>query len=258
MTPIAPLNGDITGSWTGAQVTGLHFGSTSVPLSSTAPTSGQVLGWSGTKIVGVANGGAIIIQVNGTTTSASTPINFESGPGITIANPSAGNISISASGVTPQNYWVTGFYPNGTVGFGDNTESVEGITLTYPVSASKITISVQTADTNAGNLYSFGVFNSSGTLLAHVLPTALTTTGDITLSFNEGIVQFAAGQYYFGLTTSATAPAARVYASAAAQTFRSDIDLGATTGGAQPATITPPATVWTTYAGLQATFILHE
>lgn len=54
--------GDVVGTYAATEVTGLHFGSTGVPISGTAPTSGQLLFYNGTDIaaetiVPIANGG---------------------------------------------------------------------------------------------------------------------------------------------------------------------------------------------------------
>lgn len=48
--------GDVTGSYAATAVTGLHFGSTGIPLSATAPASGQCLQYNGTNILGGACG----------------------------------------------------------------------------------------------------------------------------------------------------------------------------------------------------------
>ncbi len=45
----------------------------------------------------LASGSSTEIQVNGVDTTAQTPINFESGPGILVTNPSAGNIQFTLS-----------------------------------------------------------------------------------------------------------------------------------------------------------------
>ncbi|MGH9352945.1 MAG: hypothetical protein ACRD2G_12420, partial [Terriglobia bacterium] len=49
--------GDVTGSYTSTTVTGLHFGSTGIALSSTTPTSGQCLEYNGTNISSAACSG---------------------------------------------------------------------------------------------------------------------------------------------------------------------------------------------------------
>jgi hypothetical protein len=48
--------GDVTGTYAATTVTGLHFGSTGIPLSSTAPTSGQCLSYDGASIGGTSCG----------------------------------------------------------------------------------------------------------------------------------------------------------------------------------------------------------
>ncbi len=48
--------GDVTGTYAATTVTGLHFGTQTAPLSSTALSSGQCLGYNGTNILGVTCG----------------------------------------------------------------------------------------------------------------------------------------------------------------------------------------------------------
>ncbi len=68
--------GDLAGSTNTTQtVVGLHFGATATPLSTTAPTSGQVLEWNGTNIVGATNSptGAIVQAPALASTNTITP-----------------------------------------------------------------------------------------------------------------------------------------------------------------------------------------
>lgn len=53
---VANPSGDVTGAYAATTVTGLHFGSTGIPLSPTAPTSGQCLSYDGTSIGGTSCG----------------------------------------------------------------------------------------------------------------------------------------------------------------------------------------------------------
>jgi hypothetical protein len=68
--------GDLAGSTNTTQtVVGLHFGTTATPLSTTAPTTGQVLEWNGTNIVGATNSptGALVQAPAAAATNTVTP-----------------------------------------------------------------------------------------------------------------------------------------------------------------------------------------
>lgn len=68
---IVPPAGDLGGSTTTPTVVQLHWGSTGIPLSATAPTSGQCVQYNGTSIVGAACGSGGGITCKGTATLVS-------------------------------------------------------------------------------------------------------------------------------------------------------------------------------------------
>ncbi len=100
-TQIPNPAGDVTGTYTATTVSGLHFGSTGIPLSTTAPGAGQCLTYNGTAITGAScgSGTAITLQTNGTNNASQTLLNLVAGTNVTLAN-SGGNVTISAAGGT--------------------------------------------------------------------------------------------------------------------------------------------------------------
>ena len=58
-TDLPNLGGDANGPFGGNSVTGLHFGSTAIPLSATAPTTSQFLQFDGSQLVGATPVGTV-------------------------------------------------------------------------------------------------------------------------------------------------------------------------------------------------------
>ncbi len=92
--------GDVTGTYSGTTVTGLHFGTNGYTLSSTALTSGQCIGYNGTNILGVTcgSGAGTTLETNGTNNSSQTALNLVAGSNVTLTNTSGGNVTIAATG----------------------------------------------------------------------------------------------------------------------------------------------------------------
>jgi hypothetical protein len=76
-----------------------------------------------------------------------------------------------------------------------------------------------------------------------------------TLPWKQGSTTLAPGRYYVGLTGSCTASCAGIGAAPAIVSFAVDLAGGKTTGGALPASLTPPADVWNT--GNQPMLVIH-
>jgi hypothetical protein len=93
------LTGDLGGGASSPIVTGIR----GIPFSSTAPTNGQFEQYNSSlnQWVPSALPSPPAFQVNGTAPSSQATINFQSGTNISVANPSAGNISIGLSGTIP-------------------------------------------------------------------------------------------------------------------------------------------------------------
>jgi hypothetical protein len=215
-----------------------YFASPTSLTSTAAPTNGQIL-------MG-ATGGAPVL---GTLTA---------GPNVTITN-GAGSVKISANGQPVLAYFATGGASTGaSQGAGQNVTALFGFLLPYNVTSSKITYDVTTAD-NTANAYDIGLFNNAGKLIVDLGAAAGTTfapaAGFRTLSWTQGSTNLPPGRYYLGFTTNCSSSCAAIGAATTYVSFAVNTSAGASTGGALPSTMTPPADVWDT--GNQPTIVIH-
>ncbi|HEV2382311.1 MAG TPA: hypothetical protein VG206_21300 [Terriglobia bacterium] len=140
-------------------------------------------------------------------------------------------------------YWTSAPVSGSVTIASANIEYVYGLIVPTPVVAGHIVLDVAVADTTPTDLYSVGIFNSSGSLVAHILPQAFTMMGVQTpIAFNEGTVTFSPGKYYIGLTGEATA--LKLSAIVATLIPLAATSEGATTGGNQITSFSPPADSW--------------
>ena len=145
-------------------------------------------------------------------------------------------------------YWASG-PAQGSVTIGSaNTEYVYGLVIPTAVVCGHIVLDVSMRDTNSSDLYSVGIFNASGTLIAHISPQAFTTNGvQSPIAFAEGTVTLPPGKYYLGLTGEAT-----VLALASVATTLIPLGAtseGSTSGGAQISSFSPPSDSWIATTG---------
>ena len=93
------LAGDLSNIAAAPKVTGIQ----GIPVSSTAPTNGQVHQFNSglNQWVSATLPSPPTFQVNGTNTTSQATVNIQSGTNITVANPSAGNVTVSLSGTIP-------------------------------------------------------------------------------------------------------------------------------------------------------------
>jgi hypothetical protein len=138
-----------------------------------------------------------------------------------------------------------------------NSLRVCAVIIPFAVSFSQIGIYMATGD-NSGDLYSVGLYNSSGVLVAHSTPASYTTSGDKTIATVEGLQTIQPGKYYFGWTGNASTAALGTI-NTGTDTPNSENNNGATTAsGAQVASFTPAADAWDGSAQSVYYFVLHQ
>jgi len=135
--------------------------------------------------------------------------------------------------------WMTRENGSGTYSFTttSNKASIQGAILNCPLTTTQITYYVIGAD-NTANTYDIGLYNSSGTLLAHTGPTAGTTFAPSastfkTISWTGGPVYLLPGKYYLATTTSCSSSCATMGAgnSTSGFTFYNNTSVSVTAGG---------------------------
>jgi hypothetical protein len=122
----------------------------------------------------------------------------------------------------------------------NNTLNVYGFSLLAQVRFSNITVYIGTAD-NANNC-DLGLYNSSGTLVAHIGAQHLPATNNQTFAIVGAPITLNPGIYFFATTSVATTAA--IYISggnAQAWAYSLNTSYGASVGGALPASIAAPA-----------------
>lgn len=117
-----------------------------------------------------------------------------------------------------------------------NTLWGESSVITCAVTFSKITINI--GSTDAVNNYDFGFYTPAGVLVAHIGAQTLPTTGYQTFSIVGGAQTVQPGQYVFVFTGAATTATLGFFNQTYAQL--SNRQFGSSSGGALPATFTPP------------------
>lgn len=193
-----------------------------------------------------ASGGAAF-QANGTALSSSSTINFESGSGVAVSNPSAGNVSIAEA---PAAMFFSGTHAGVNQAATANAIIASGFYLPYPVTFSHIAFVVNTADTTSGDHYDVGIYSHAGTLEADIGATAGTTafstTGSKDVVIAQASVTLPPGQYYFALTGNAATGAIDIDPCGSFLSITAS-SLGSSSGGALPSSLTPPADSFTTW-----------
>jgi fibronectin-binding autotransporter adhesin len=219
-----------------------YFSSPTVLTSTPSPANGQLL--------------------VGSTGNAPVLTTLTAGPNISITN-GPGSVTISSSGggggspTLP--FFVTASARNGaTQVLTQNVTKLWGFLLPYNVTTTEITYDITTKDSTV-NDYDIGIFNSTGSLVLDLGPTAGTafapTAAFHTLKWAQGSTSLAAGKYYIAITTNCKTACAVVGAVGSFISFAANASAGATTGGALPATLTPPADTWA--AGNQPVLVIQ-
>jgi hypothetical protein len=179
----------------------------------------------------------------------------------------SGASSLADSGVAAGPYsteWITAYRAGTATAFNTTGTKIElwGVTLQFPVNTSTLSYNVSGADTTS-NTYDLGIYNSSGTLVAHTGAIAGSTSmvsGAHSVSWsgtNPKTLQ--PGKYYLAITTSCTSSCATLSGdgSGAVVTFLSAGTV--TTSGTQgtlDSSITVPADSYT-WSGTMISFIVR-
>lgn len=141
-----------------------------------------------------------------------------------------------------------------------NTTLIWGVYFNQSITTNTVTYMVNTAD-NTANLYDLGLYNSSGTLVAHLGATAGTTFASsatvFSLNWTGGPFTLSAGKYYVALTTNCSTTCAKLFSGPTQFTFASAVSPtgGGTSGGALNASITAPADAFSGAGGIPSLVI---
>jgi hypothetical protein len=204
------------------------------------------------------NDGQLLIGSTGKSPVLGT---LQAGQNVTITN-GPGSVTISATGGgggTTLPFFVTGSGQASAKQAGAaNVTKVWGILLPFSVTTTRVTYDITAADNTAHN-YDLGIFSNSGTLLLNLGSTPGTTfapsKGFRSLSWVQGSITLAPGRYYLALTTDCSATCSALGGSPSFVSFAVNASAGSSTGGALPASITPPVDKWG--AGTQPVAILQ-
>jgi hypothetical protein len=114
---------------------------------------------------------------------------------------------------------------------------------------------------DASNQYSVGIYNSAGTLVAHIGPQSFPSTSVSNNVFvfveNPSVVVFNPGKYYLGFTGTGNTLTFNALASILIPLGVMSVGAG-TTGGNLPTPITPPTDSWTASGTTASAFALAQ
>lgn len=193
--------------------------------------------------------GPVVVQ------TGATPANNDcaqfSVSGSTVSVTDAGSPCASSSATS----YVVGFVSSGQAPSSNNAIDVSTVYLPN-IQFSHITVDVSTTDSSTSDFYSWGLYNTSGTVLCSFSAVNLTAGGAVDKSCSQGTVTLTAGNYIFAFTGNATT-AKVAYSGTAPLALSSAVSSTSSSGGALPSTISLPSSgvTYSSY-GLPA-IILH-
>ncbi|HWR36004.1 MAG TPA: hypothetical protein VN622_09070 [Clostridia bacterium] len=127
----------------------------------------------------------------------------------------------------------------GTLGFTSNQTRWYGINLPVSIAVSKVAVYVTTID--ATGTYRFAIYNSAGVRVLTTAAQTLPATGNVEISFSEGLTTLPAGKYRFALSSASSTAAI-----AATNSTKWSFGSGLVNASATPAaSFSPPADAWT-------------
>ncbi len=154
-----------------------------------------------------------------------------------------------AGASTPAGWPLSGYFTgqrNGSNwGCTVNGSRLIGIEIPAEISFGHLDFIVNAADTATGDLYDIGLYNSAGALQAHTGAINLTATGYQSLAIaGGGSVTIQPGKYYIAFGCGAATTAQLEANGSSSASFAVNVAGPATSAGALPATMTPPADAW--------------
>jgi len=225
-------------------------------------TSGNAVvsyrGFSQCSFDGATTAGDYVVASNSTAgdchdAGASRPVGPEVVGRVLSTNANSGTYSVFVTlepSVGPSQVpWFTQPTATGTASFltSSNVAKLYGVLYSNPapLTTTQVVYDVSTAD-NTSNNYDIGLYNSSGTLVAHIGTTAGTafaaSTGWKTLSWTSSAT-IKQGKYYLAITTNCTSSCAVLIGSSSGVglTFAAGVQESVTNGGTLPNSITIPS-----------------
>lgn len=179
------LNTDLAGTATAPTVVSLHFGSGAFPLSSTPPTTNQILSWNGTNIIGIANGFAgtgscqanqFVTSVNSGNPTCLQPSFTNLSGNISTSQMNNGSSASSSTFWRGDGTWQTVYSNGGSTTSVCSTTSSAGATCQTTVNLSRTE-----ADTN----YKVGATCVSPTQFPFIIGVSK-STGSVTVTLTNG------------------------------------------------------------------------
>jgi hypothetical protein len=248
----------ITEAWLGQGVYGSSGSSPSNVLLSASGGNGTNI--AGANLIlqggpgtGSSTGSSVVVKADSagsSGTGAHTPATVAtfSSSGLALNTPLAA--ASGGFGTGAQTEFILGRTEGSSFNFTANHTEVSAFYLPTPLTFGHFVFAIRTAD-NSGDLYDYGLYNSSGTLVADIGAQSITTTGvkNIALAGSWGSsVTLLPGLYYYAWTgNSGTLQPEGGTAGSGILSPACHVDVTSTTSnGVLNNSITPPTTSWAT------------
>lgn len=203
-----------------------------------ANTGATTIAVSGLAAKSITKCGTTALVANDLTVAATAVILYD-GTEFQLLNPQATGCGVTPSAAT---YFHTSGYFTGAVSVGTANHTICGGLIIPPggLSVGHIAFNVGAGDGGGASRSDVGIYNGSGTLVAHVGAQVLNTTGNVQLAFSGGTQTIPAGRAYGCYTSTSTT--FDILGSANSANFLQIQDISVTSsGGALNGSFTPPA-----------------